>query len=78
MNDPQEYEATTTSGTVVVEITFTIDKRPESIEEIEDIVISALEDTLKDEDVIIELQCADLSEDIEEPPGYNKEDDYDV
>ena len=59
MNDPQEYEATTTSGTVVVEITFTIDK-------------------LKDEDVIIELQCADLSEDIEEPPGYNKEDDYDV
>jgi hypothetical protein len=76
MNDPQEYEATTTSGTVVVEITFTIDKRPESVEEIEDIVISALEDTLKDEEVVIELQCSDLSEDVDEPPGYNKEDDY--
>ena len=76
MNDPQEYEATTISGTVVVEITFTIDKRPESIEEIEDIVVSALEDELKDEEVHIYLTCTDLSEDIKEPPGYNKEDDY--
>lgn len=75
MNDPQEYEPTTISGEVTVQITFSISNREETSEEIEDIIITSLESILKAEDVDVELIESNLSEDFSEPPGYNKEDD---
>ena len=78
MDDPQEkHKPVTTSGTVVIEVIFTIDRKEETACEIEDVLITCLENVLKEEDVAVELINSDLYEDTDEPPCYNKEDDED-